>query len=146
MAVSPATSLQWRPARRVRRAGLDLLAGGVQQLPGGLGGGVHVREHRLDHLQLGDRLAELARSVAYCRGRLERALGDAHRLRRDPRPDRSNVCIAMPKPSPSAPSRLAHRNADAVEGELRRGRAAEAHLVLETGGLEPGPIGLHHDR
>ena len=57
---------------------------------------------------------------------------------RCPGRDRSNVCIAIAKPSPSSPSRFVDRDADAVERQLRRRRAADAHLVLEPGDLETG--------
>ena len=60
--------------------------------------------------------------------------------------DRSNVCIAIAKPCPSSPSRLPTGTRDAVERELGRRRAADAHLVLEAGDGEPGAIGLHEDR
>ena len=38
------------------------------------------------------------------------------------------------------------RDADAVEGELRRGRAADAHLVLDAGDREARPVRLHQER
>src|SRR5439155_1908449 len=60
--------------------GLDLRAGLVQQLASRLRSGVYVGEHRLDHLEFGDRPAELAPFVRIAGGDVEGALGDANRL------------------------------------------------------------------
>ena len=59
---------------------------------------------------------------------------------------RSNVCIAIAKPCALVAEAVRHRDADAVERELRRRAAADAHLVLEPGDLEPGAVGLDEDR
>ena len=56
--------------------------------------------------------------------------------------ERSNVCIAIANPSPSAPSTVGGRDADLVEDELGGGGAADPHLVLEARDPEAGPVGL----
>src|SRR5688500_1000186 len=75
-----------RPSTRVRGTRVDLDAGLVQQLARGLGAGVHVGQHRADHLEVADALAELLAVPCVRRCDLESTLRDADGLRRDPRP------------------------------------------------------------
>ena len=70
--------------------------------------GVHVREHRADHLEIADALAELAplgRRTRVATSRAPWAIPTA--CAAIPGRLRSNVRIAMPNPSPSSPIRLA---------------------------------------
>ena len=128
-----------RPAAGVGRAGLDLDAGLVQELAGGLGRGVHVGEHRADHLEVADPLAELL-ALPRVGGRdLEGALGDPDGLGGDPRAaaiERAHREIEARRPR--SPMQVGRRHADAVERELGGRAAADAHLVLDPGDREAG--------
>jgi hypothetical protein len=73
------------PAHRVRRSGLDLGAGAIEQVARRLGSRRHVGQHRLDHLELADGLAELDARPRIVDCDVGRALREAHRLRRDAR-------------------------------------------------------------
>ena len=109
-----------RPAAGVRRPGVDLGRGLVQELARGLGLGVHVGEHRRDHLELGDRLAELLALRGVGRGDVERALGDPDGLGGDPGP----APIERPHRDREAVAHLADAvrvgHADAVGSRARR--------------------------
>src|SRR5207302_815354 len=80
-----------RASRRFPRvapaAGVDLARGVVNHQPRGVHLHGHVREHELDALERGDRLAELLPLLRVPRGRVERRLADAdgHRARHRPR-------------------------------------------------------------
>ena len=60
--------------------------------------------------------------------------------------DRSNVCIAIAKPWPSSPSRLPTGTRTPSKASSAVGEPADAHLVLEAGDLEAGPVRLDEDR
>jgi len=62
---------------------VDELRGRVDHRPGRGGLRLHVRDHELDPLELGDRLAELLALLRVRDRVVERSLGDAQRLRRD---------------------------------------------------------------
>ena len=64
---------------------------------------------------------------------LERALGDPDGLGGDPRPAAIERAHREPEAVALVADPVGRRNADAVEGELGRRAAAEAHLVLDAG-------------
>ena len=84
-----------------------------------------------DHLELADRLAELRPLSRVRSGDVEGALGDPDGLRGDAwpaaieRPHRQVEALTFL----SDPVRIG--DPDAAKAELRRGRAADAHLVLD---------------
>src|SRR5688572_2407309 len=109
---------QGRPPTRVRRASVDLDAGLVQQLARGFGAGVHVGQHRADHLEIADALAELL-AVARVRGRdLQGALRDADRLGRDPGPAAVERVHRDREPVALVAEQVRRGHADLVEREL----------------------------
>ena len=106
----------------------------------------HVREHELDPLEGGDRLAELAPLLRVGDGRVERGLGDAHRLRAHGRPrvvecaQRDAEALALAA-EPVLHGDLAVRE---VDGDGRR--AADPQLALELAEGEAGERRLHEKR
>ena len=114
-------------------------------MAGGLGGGVHVREHRLDHLLVPDRLAELAAKRRVPGRGLQGALGDAHGLGGDARAGALEGLHRDGEALAFVTQAVGDRDADPVEGELSRGRTANAHLVLEAGHLEARAVGLDEE-
>ena len=120
------------PAAGVRRSRLDLRTGLVQELPSGLGGGVHIGQHRADHLEVADSLAELFALAGIGGCDIEGALGDPDRLGGDPWPaaverlHRQSEAVAL------RADKVPGRDPHALEGQLGGGAAAQAHLVLQA--------------
>src|SRR5579862_4449639 len=125
------------PTGRLGRPGLDLDARLVRELASRLDPRVHVGEHRLDHLEVADPLAELLPVPGVGDRHVERTLGDADGLGGDRRSGpierghRELPAVAL------VADPVRGRHADAVELELGRRAAADAELVLEPGDLEP---------
>ena len=126
-----------RPPAGVAVAGVDRGAGRVQERPGGLGRGVHVGQHRLDHLELADRLAELdplawrsAAATSSAPWAIPTAWAAIPGRRALERPHREGEALAL------GADPVRRRDADAVEQELRRRRAADPHLVLDPADRE----------
>src|SRR5437870_10055098 len=118
-------------------AGVDLARGVVNHQPRGVHLHGHVREHELDALERGDRLAELLPLLRVPGGRVERRLADAdgHRARHRPRHvERAHrdleslALLAEP---------LLDRYGAVREVERHGGRAADAHLLLFLADLDP---------
>src|SRR5437660_348607 len=97
----------------------------------------HVREHELDALERGDRLAELLPLLRVPGGRVERRLADAdgHRARHRPRhverAHRDLESLAL------LTEPLLDRHGAVREVERHGGRAADAHLLLFLADREP---------
>src|SRR6185503_14644852 len=94
-------------------------------------------EHRADHLELEDRLPELRSIAGVGRGDLQRALGDPDRLRRDAWPASIERPHRQLEPLADLADAIRIGDPDAREAQLRRRRAADAHLVLEPLDGEP---------
>src|SRR5947209_6382380 len=133
-----------RPALGHRRlvgvapdAGVDLARGVVNHQARGVHLHGHVREHELDALERGDRLAELLPLLRVPGGRVERRLADAdgHRARHRPRhverAHRDLESLAL------LTEPLLDRHGAVREVERHGGRAADAHLLLFLADREP---------
>src|SRR5207245_10182320 len=122
------------PVRWAGRPCLHACCRRVGELSGGLGLAGHVRQHELDPLEIADPLAELLTLPGVADGRVQRALGDSHRLGSDTqaraveglhRDLEAVALIAEP---------VLDGDADIVELELGCWRAANPELVFEPWG------------
>ena len=77
------------------------------------------------------RPAELASLGGVAGRHLQRALGDAHRLGRDARTAALERAHGDRPALPDLTDAVGVGHPDALEDQLGRGRAADAHLVLE---------------
>src|SRR5207244_3088513 len=128
---------QGRPASGIGRATLDLGAGLVQELAGGFGCGVHVREHALDHLELPDRLAELFPLGRVADRHVEGTLGNANGLRGDAGA-RALECLHRDRETLAfLPEPVIGWDAHTIEPQAGRWRASDADLVPQAGRAEP---------
>src|SRR5258708_32616490 len=105
----------------------------------------HVREHELDSLEAGDRLAELLSVASVGERIVECAFGDAQRLSPDawPRTIQHRERDFEPRAFFAEP--VGGGDLDVVEHKLRGGRTANSQLVLQLRRLPWAGLALEHE-
>src|SRR4029077_12820362 len=91
----------------------------------------HVREHELDSLEAGDRLAELLSFASVGERIVERPFRDAQRLRTDCRQRAGEHRKRDLESRPFVSEPVGSRDLDVVENQLRGGGTANAKLMLQ---------------
>ena len=109
-------------------AGVDRMRRAQDQEPGHLDLDRAVGEHLLDHLEIGDRAAELAPLARVIGHQAEQAHGLADRARADVgEPDAAERVERELEPAPLRPEQMLRPKPDLVERQLDMARAAQAH-------------------
>src|SRR5262245_47762053 len=127
-------------------ARVDLARGVVHHEPRRVHLHRHVRQHELDALERGDRLAELLALLRVRGGGVERRLPDADRHRARHRPRHVERAHRDLEPLALLAQALLDRHRAVREVKGHGGRAADAHFLLFLADREPGHALLDDER
>jgi hypothetical protein len=114
------------------------IGGLVDEQPGGLDLGRHVRELALDRLELRDRPTERASLLGVGERLVERSLGQTHAHRGDTDPADVEHVQELAKPASARAEQILRRHATVREGERARIRGIPAHLPVGLSRLVAG--------